>query len=72
MHEERGEADKNVVMDEWIKNGFVEKPPNGPGEWLVNGFVVAKKGDGFPWRGVVDLRGPNAQTKRCAYPLPKN
>ena len=30
-----------------------------------------KKGDGFPWRAVVDLRGPNAQTKRCAYPLPK-
>ena len=24
----------------------------------------------FPWRGVVDMRGPNGQTRACGYPLP--
>jgi hypothetical protein len=24
----------------------------------------------FPWRGVVDLRGPNSQTRKISYPLP--
>ena len=62
---------KKLLWTNESKNGFFEKHLNGPGEWLVNGFVVAKKRDGFPWRGVVDLQGPNAQTKRCAYPIPK-
>lgn len=40
-------------------------------EWLSQTFVVPKKSADFPWRGVVDLRGPNSQTRRVNYPLPR-
>ena len=42
-------------------------------EWLCQGFPVpkkAKEGE-FAWRGVVDLRGPNSQTRRDNYHLPR-
>ena len=32
--------------------------------------MVPKKSATFPWRGVVDMRGPNSQTRSCNYPLP--
>ncbi len=32
-------------------------------------FPVPTKNPG-EWRGVVDMRGPNTQTKRSNYPLP--
>ena len=40
-------------------------------EWLSQTFVVPKKSADFPWRGVVDLRGPNSQTRRVNFPLPR-
>ena len=70
MHGERHEAYKKVVED-WIENKYIERPTKGRGEWLSQGFVVPKKGADFPWRGVADLRGPNSQTLRCNYPLPR-
>jgi hypothetical protein len=62
------------VTQGWIDNGFVEKAPAGCSEWLVQGFVVPKKSP-VPgvtaWRGVVDLRSTNSQTRRTNYPLPR-
>jgi hypothetical protein len=72
LHGERLEAYKKVAQD-WIEKGKVEKPSRGRCEWLCQGFPVpkkAKEGE-FPWRGVVDLRGPNSQTRRDNYPLPR-
>ena len=61
MHREHAEAYKRVVQD-WLDRGFIERPdPSKPQEWLVQVFVVPKKNAEFPWRGVVDLRGPNPQ-----------
>ena len=37
----------------------------------MQGFVVPKKNAEFPWRGVVDLRGPYEQTRKCNFLLPK-
>ncbi len=37
---------------------------------MSSAFVVPKKGE-KQWRGVVDMRGPNSQTRRGSYPLPK-
>ena len=66
------EAYKKVAQN-WIDQGKVEKPQRGRCEWLFQGFPVPKKAREveFPWRGVVDLRGPNSQTRRDNYPLPR-
>ena len=70
MHGERQEAYKKVVED-WLERGYIERLTKGRGEWLSQGFVVAKPDAEFPWRGVVDLRGPNSQTVSCNYPPPR-
>ena len=71
MHGERAEAHKKVVQD-WLDRGFIERPrTTKPQEWLVQGFVVPKKNAEFFWRGVVDLRGPNEQTRKCNFLLPE-
>ena len=69
MHGEKFEAYKKVAQ-QWLDMGFVEKPTVPNIEWLSQGFVVPKKSDTFPWRGVADMRGPNSQMRRCGYPLP--
>jgi hypothetical protein len=58
------------VTHEWIERGFLEPPTQMNCEWLSQAFVVPKKSATFPWRGVVDMRGPNSQTRTCAYPIP--
>ena len=60
MHGERKDALEKITQD-WIDMT----------EWLSQTFPVPKKSGDFPWRGVVDMRGPNSQTRRCNYPLPK-
>ena len=70
MHGERQEAYRKVVED-WLENGFIERPTKWQGEWLSQGFVVPKPKADFPWRGVADMRGPNSQTIPCNYPLPR-
>ena len=71
MHGRRVEAYKKVMQD-WLDRGFIERPDlTKPQEWLVQGLVVPKKNAEFPWRGVVDLRGPNEQTRKCNFLLPK-
>ena len=66
-HGEGAEAYKKLVQD-WLDRGFIERPyPTKSQEWLVQGFVVPKKNAEFPWRGVVDLRGPNEQTRKCNF-----
>ena len=39
-------------------------------DWASVTFVVPKKEPG-QWRGVVDMRGPNSQTRHVNFPLPK-
>ena len=70
LHGERLEAHKQVVKD-WLDNGYIEPAEGGPGksEWLSMTFPVPKKNPG-EWRGVVDMRGPNSQTRKVNYPLP--
>ena len=70
LHGERLEAHKTVTK-EWLENGYLEPIEGGPGksEWLSMTFPVPKKNPG-EWRGVVDMRGPNSQTRRINYPLP--
>ena len=63
------EAYKKIV-DEWIAEDLIERPKARGIEWCSAGFPVPKKSETFPWRGVVDVRGPNSQTKKCNYPLP--
>ena len=71
LHGPRFEAFK-IVTANWLKEGLIERPPPGCSvEWLSPAFVVPKKSADFPWRGVVDMRGPNSQTRRCSYPLPR-
>ena len=71
LHGERCEAFK-IVTENWVKEGLIERPPENYNiEWVSPAFVVPKKSTDFPWRGVVDMRGPNSQTRRCSYPLPK-
>ena len=65
------EAHKKVTK-EWLDNGYLEEAEGGPGrpnEWLSMTFPVPKKVKG-EWRGVVDMRGPNSQTRTVNYPLP--
>ena len=69
MYGERNEALKKITQ-EWVERKFIERPPKGGSEWLSPAFAVSKKSASFPWRGVVDMRGPNSQTRRCSYPLP--
>ena len=57
------------ITDDWVSKKFIERPTR-PVEWLSQSFAVPKKSKTFPWRGVVDMRGVNSQTKRCNYPLP--
>ena len=66
---EKQEALKKVTQ-QWIDQGFIERPKEKNCEWLCQAFVVPKKSATFPWRGVVDMRGPNSQTRNCNYPLP--
>ena len=70
MHGEREEAHKQITED-WISHKFLERPPPFRQEWLHQSFPVEKKSPTFPWRGVVDMRGVNSQSKRVNYPLPK-
>ena len=57
------------IVNEWAERKFIERP-TGPVEWLAQAFAVPKKSPTFPWRGVVDMRGPNSQTRKGNYPLP--
>ena len=68
MHGERNEAMKTITK-QWESAKFIEKP-TGPVEWVCQAFAVPKKSATFPWRGVVDMRGVNSQTRRANYPLP--
>ena len=70
MHGERKEALEKITQ-EWIDKKFIEPATAQNAEWLSQTFPVPKKSATFPWRGVVDMRGPNSQTRRCNYPLPK-
>ena len=69
MHGERHEAMKKIT-EQWVEKGFVERPQKGGIEWLSPAFAVPKKSSTFPWRGVVDMRDPNSQTRRCSYTFP--
>ena len=71
------------VMEEGKFSGNWESENSGKGqnfrpnhrnyncEWLSQTFVVPKKSVDFSWRGVVDMRGPNSQSRRLNYPLPR-
>ena len=68
LHGEKYEAMVQVAQ-QWKDKKFIEPVPEGvPLEWSSNSFPVPKKNG--KWRGVVDVRGPNSQTRRIAYPLP--
>jgi hypothetical protein len=69
MHVEKQEAFKKIV-DGWIEEDLIERPTKNGIEWCSAAFPVPKKSDTCPWRGVVDVRGPNSQTIKCKYPLP--
>jgi hypothetical protein len=69
MHGEKEEAYKKIV-DGWLEEDLIERPRKMGIEWCSAAFPVPKKSDTFPWRGVVDVRGPNSQTRKCNYPLP--
>ena len=69
MQGEKEVAYKKIVQD-WIDQDLVERPTKKGVEWCSPGFAVPKKSTTFPWRGVVDVRGPNTQTRKCNYPLP--
>jgi len=69
MKGEKEVAYRKIVQD-WIEAGFIERPRKSGIEWSSTGFPVPKKSATFPWRGVVDVRGPNSQTRKCNYPLP--
>ena len=68
QHGERHDAMKQITED-WLSKKFIERPRKGV-EWLCQAFAVPKKSTTFPWRGVVDMRGVNSQTRKCNYPLP--
>ena len=60
------------MVQDWLDRGFIKRHDHTKSqEWLVQGFVVPKKSSKFSWRGVVDLRGPNQQTRKCNFLLPK-
>ena len=69
MHGDKLKAYEKIAQD-WIDSGFIERPTKMGIEWSSAGFPVPKKSDTFPWRGVVDVRGPNSQTRKCNYPIP--
>ena len=70
MHGEKYEAHVKVT-EEWLEKKL-EKPKEGQFiEWLSQTFVVPKKSAEFPVREGVDMRGPNSQSRRVNYPLPK-
>jgi hypothetical protein len=58
------------ITQQWEDCRFIEKPTDLHNEWCSQAFAVPKKSSTFPWRGVVDMRGPNSQTRMCGYPLP--
>ena len=68
-------GEKNNAMktigQQWLDAKFIERPTEKNCEWLAQAFAVPKKSATFPWRGVVDMRGLNSQTRGCNYPLPK-
>ena len=59
-----------AITKQWLEAGFIEKCLDARNEWLSKAFAVPKKSATFPWRGVVDMRGPNSQTRACNFPLP--
>jgi hypothetical protein len=59
-----------AITKQWLEAGFIEKCEDPRNEWLSQAFAVPKKSATFPWRGVVDMRGPNSQTRACNFPLP--
>jgi hypothetical protein len=69
MHGEKLEAMKKITQD-WLDQGLVEFPNKKGIEWGCQAFPVPKKSASFPWRGVVDMRGLNRESRRCSYPLP--
>jgi hypothetical protein len=58
------------IAQQWLEAGFIEKVTDPHVAWLCQAFAVPKKSATFPWRGVVDMRGPNSQTVSCNYPFP--
>ena len=64
MQGEKDIAYRKIVED-WIAQDLIERPTRQIIEWCSSGFPVPKKSDTFPWRGVVDVRGPNSQTRKC-------
>ena len=69
QHGEKDEAMKKIAQD-WLDKKFIEPPTAENCEWLCQAFAVPKKSTTFPWRGVVDMRGPNSQMVSSNYPLP--
>ena len=69
QHGEKDEAMKKIAQD-WLDKKFIEPPTAENCEWLCQAFAVPKKSATFPWRGVVDMRGPNSQMVSSNYPLP--
>ena len=70
LHGEKERAYLKITQD-WLANGYLE-PPEAYGEWLSQGFPVEKAASSADqWRGVADMRGVNAETKRINFPLPK-
>ena len=64
------EAYRKIVED-WLEAGFLERPTKLGIEWCSARFPVSKKkSETFPWRGVVDVRGPTSQTRKCNHTLP--
>ena len=57
------------IVQGWIDNGYVEHVTDHHVEWFSQALAVPKKSETFPWRGVVDMRGPNSQTRACNYPF---
>jgi hypothetical protein len=56
------------LATEWV--GSKKMVPCGATEWLSMAFPVPKKTPGH-WRGVIDYRGVNLETKSDTYPLPR-
>ena len=47
MHGDHRGAYAKVTQD-GLDKGFIEPPPTGKSEWIVQGFVVPKKSADFP------------------------
>jgi hypothetical protein len=70
LHGEKERAYLKITQD-WLAHNYLE-PPEAFGEWLSQGFPVEKDpSSADPYRGVADMRGVNAESKRVNFPLPK-